>query len=306
MVRTAETIELMDAVEAEFGNEFEAVHLGETQIANHPFAGITVHDGNVAVAYHVATSPGAQRADAIDRASSLSPAISEQGGHLQIEHGLHQELSIAQTDGNLRVAMTVFHDFVDHPAITGGGTISAGDWESGNVLYDPATEILKIAGQNFSSNGFLGEVKEHFDRDNWVAFNFAMGNALILDSMAEPAKLKTGLVPFQPRQSQMYSAAMGGKLQHAGTQWRASYRWQPAESFTRVDSFATGLPDPYLSFYLRQPIRYRHICPRGVEALVDVRNLLAQGYRPFVTSDGSTLYFAQAERSVEAGLSFSF
>jgi hypothetical protein len=43
-----------------------------------------------------------------------------------------------------------------------------------------------------------------------------------------------------------------------------------------------------------------------MEALIDVRNLLAQGYRPFVTQDGSTLYFAQAERSIQGGLSFSF
>jgi hypothetical protein len=43
-----------------------------------------------------------------------------------------------------------------------------------------------------------------------------------------------------------------------------------------------------------------------VDALINVRNLLAEGYRPFVTADGSTLYFAQTERSVQGGLSFSF
>jgi len=57
---------------------------------------------------------------------------------------------------------------------------------------------------------------------------------------------------------------------------------------------------------VRQPIHYRRVIPRGVEALVDVRNLLAEGYRPFVSTDGSTLYFAQAARCIEAGLSFSF
>ena len=58
--------------------------------------------------------------------------------------------------------------------------------------------------------------------------------------------------------------------------------------------------------YLRQPIRCKGILPNGMEALIDVSNLLAQGYRPFVTSDGSVLYFAQASRAVEGGLSFSF
>jgi hypothetical protein len=43
-----------------------------------------------------------------------------------------------------------------------------------------------------------------------------------------------------------------------------------------------------------------------MQAILDVRNLLAQGYRPFLSQDGSTLYFAQAERCVEGGFSFSF
>jgi len=171
--------------------------------------------------------------------------------------------------------MTMFHDVVDHPVITGGGTISAADWSSGNLLYDPATEIIKIAGQNYSTNGFLGEIKERLNENTWLAFDFAIGNALALGSTDEPVNLKDGDVPLEPQQAQMYAASMGGKLRHAGTQWRASYRWQPASTFTRVDSFATSLPDPYLSFYLRQPIRYRHIFPNGMEALVDVRNLLA-------------------------------
>jgi hypothetical protein len=39
---------------------------------------------------------------------------------------------------------------------------------------------------------------------------------------------------------------------------------------------------------------------------VDVRNLLAEGYRPFLSNDGSVLYFAQASRAIEGGLSFNF
>jgi hypothetical protein len=37
-----------------------------------------------------------------------------------------------------------------------------------------------------------------------------------------------------------------------------------------------------------------------------VRNLLAEGYRPFISSDGSVLYFAQTARAIEGGLSFTF
>jgi len=40
--------------------------------------------------------------------------------------------------------------------------------------------------------------------------------------------------------------------------------------------------------------------------VVDITNLLAQGYQPFVSSDGRTLYFAQSPKVMQAGVSFSF
>ena len=50
----------------------------------------------------------------------------------------------------------------------------------------------------------------------------------------------------------------------------------------------------------------RHEGTGGIEALLDVRNMLAQGYRPYLLSDGSVLLFAQDQRGVSAGLAFTF
>ena len=43
-----------------------------------------------------------------------------------------------------------------------------------------------------------------------------------------------------------------------------------------------------------------------VEAIIDVRNLLAQGYIPVLGQDGQTVYLVQAARSVRGGVSFNF
>jgi hypothetical protein len=43
-----------------------------------------------------------------------------------------------------------------------------------------------------------------------------------------------------------------------------------------------------------------------IEALLDVRNLLAQGYRPYLLNDGSMLVFAQDQRSFGGGIAFTF
>jgi hypothetical protein len=303
--RTAEAMDLTPAIGLEAGGETEVVHLGSTQLVNHPFGAVHVRAGDAVVSYRVATAPGVQQADMLDRTGTLSPSLAERNGQLLIEHGLHQELSIADQSGKLHMHMTVFRDRVNNPMVDGGGEISAGDWKSGDLLYDSSTNAIEVAGPDYSGAGMVAELREMIPNGMWMEFAGGTGDALRMDSPPTPVTIEDGLLSLRPHRTEMYSAAFGGKLQHGGTEWRASYRWQPAQTLTGVDPFNKDLPDPYLSFYVRQPVHCRFV-PNGMEALVDVRNLLAEGYRPFVTDDGSVLYFAQATRAVEGGLSFSF
>jgi hypothetical protein len=43
-----------------------------------------------------------------------------------------------------------------------------------------------------------------------------------------------------------------------------------------------------------------------MEAMLDLRNLLAQGYVPVMGQDGRTVYLVQSARSVRGGLAFVF
>jgi len=40
--------------------------------------------------------------------------------------------------------------------------------------------------------------------------------------------------------------------------------------------------------------------------LIDLRNLLAQGYVPVLDQDGRTVYLVQSARAVRGGLNFTF
>jgi hypothetical protein len=55
--------------------------------------------------------------------------------------------------------------------------------------------------------------------------------------------------------------------------------------------------------HLHQPI---HLRRGSFEAILDLRNMLAEGYRPYLLSDGSLVIFAQQQRSLRAGLAFNF
>ena len=43
-----------------------------------------------------------------------------------------------------------------------------------------------------------------------------------------------------------------------------------------------------------------------MDALVDLRNLLAQGYLPLMGPDGRTVYLVQSARSLRGGVAFTF
>jgi hypothetical protein len=75
---------------------------------------------------------------------------------------------------------------------------------------------------------------------------------------------------------------------------------------TDVAPFAEDAALPFLNARLRQPIHVTRDGSGGLEAFLEVRNLLAQGYRPYILSDGSLLLFADDQRSLRAGLAFTF
>ncbi|MFT4112401.1 carboxypeptidase-like regulatory domain-containing protein [Silvibacterium sp.] len=305
--RSAEALDLTPMIHLEGGSEFEAVHLGETLLASHPFGAVKVQAGDTALTYRVTTTPGLEGSGELDRESTLVPAVGEADGRLLLEHGLHQELALSHTDGNVRWTMAVYHDRDEHPMIEGGGSVNAADWKAGDLLYDASTDTLRVAGAGYSTNGVLAELHDVLPQDMWLTVAAAMGNAMTMDAATtQPETLQQNLASIHPERAEMLSASFGGKLANSKTQLQASYRWQTKGSLTPVDTYNRSLADPYLSFYVRQPFHYRCILPNGMEAMIDVRNLLAQGYRPVLTSDGSLLYFAQASRAIEAGLAFNF
>ena len=62
----------------------------------------------------------------------------------------------------------------------------------------------------------------------------------------------------------------------------------------------------FAAVFIRQPIPGNSFLSGHIEAIIDLRNLLAQGYVPVLDQDGQTVYLVQSARSVRGGLSFNF
>jgi hypothetical protein len=314
-IRSWETMNLGDEIEAEVGSsQVLARFAGQspnTVVAALPFATLGWRDGNSVIRYRMATlAPGFANADDTESSSWL-PRISERGGRVVMEHGLHQEIGWERRTDQSGMAVLVFTDSIDNPVIEAmdrPGTGSAPrTLAPGAVVFDRASGLLRATGPDFSTTGMSASLERRLPHGNLIRLSYANGDALVMGAGPKPQPLTQVLAGVRPRRAQMYTLALSGTLEGTGTHWRASYRWQPDDTVTQVAPFALEAAEPYFNLHLRQPIHVRHEGEAShVEALLDVRNLLAEGYRPFLSSDGSLLLFAQDQRSIRGGLAFTF
>jgi hypothetical protein len=142
--------------------------------------------------------------------------------------------------------------------------------------------------------------------DLTATLDYACGNAL--DLTKPGAQIQDAEQAISAVRRQAVAAKLSGTLNRTHTRWIASYRWTNAPALTPVDAFnaSPGQSDPYLNLFIRQPIPTLGFLPGHMEALLDVRNLLAQGYVPVVAQDGQIVYFVQSARSVRGGVTINF
>jgi hypothetical protein len=318
-MRTLETINLGDALEAEAGSTQVLARFAQnspnTIIAALPFASLAWRNGSSVVRYRMATAVPSTE-DASGGGEAELPALSMRNGRLAMEHGMHQEIGWERSTGKSNVAVLVYADKIDNPVMEAAGSPAAGGTGSGpgasTLLYDSASGLMRAAGPGYSSSGMQATVEHRLTKGSEIRVSCANGSALVLaspQSSGQGMALAQLLASAHARHAPAYSISLSGTLDGSGTRWRATYRWQPEATITSVASFSQDASDPYLNLQFRQPIRIRRDESDGMgglEVLVNLRNLLAEGYRPYLLSDGSLLVFAQDQRSFSGGLAFNF
>jgi hypothetical protein len=315
-VRSFETMHFGPAIDAEVGSTAVIGRLGgntpSTATAMLPFADVEWHNGANTLRYRLATmTPSRISGDDESEASAWLPVMAMRGGALEIEHGIHQEIGWERQTDASGVAVLFYSDHIDNPALEALGHFAEGNSPNeslGNegVLFDPASDMLRAAGPEISSTGVQASVERRLPGNNHVRVSYASGAALVMQTMPQALPLADVLASAHPHRAQTYSISLSGTLDGTGTRWSASYRWQPDGTVTEVAPFAENAALPYLNVRLRQPIHVTRDGSGGLEALLEVRNLLAQGYQPYILSDGSLLLFADDQRSMRAGLAFTF
>src|SRR5579863_2272726 len=225
-------------------------------------------------------------------ASGWLPAMALRGSALAIEHGMHQEIGWERKTDASGVAVLFYSDRVDNPVLQAMGHFAQdGSASDTAMLFDPSSDLLRAAGPAFSSRGVEASAERRFMGTNQIRVSYASGSALVMPLLPQATPVAEVIASAHPRYAQTYAIALSGTLDGTRTRWSASYRWQPDGTVTEVAPFAENAAAPFLNIRMSQPIHLTRDGSGGLEALLEVRNLLAQGYRPYILSDGSLLLF---------------
>jgi Carboxypeptidase regulatory-like domain len=311
---SAERIVLGDMAEIEAGGSLSVVRTAGYMIASRPFVRVMAHPSeNWSVGYSLATSQGLQSYEALDTIQPELPVAVMWNGRLQMENGLHQEISVGRKAGRAMIQVAYYRDALDRVAISGTGPLTVADLSANSttgvsapaMLADTTNGSFRFLANGYSTQGAHVIYTQTLTPALWAAFEYSSGAALASDADTPPA-LSTLPNGFKAHNAQTATVALKGTIAQTGTRVRAAYRWEPAHMVTAVDPYSAFSDQAFLSCYIRQQIKLGHMLPPGLEATVDVTNLLAEGYRPFLSADGRTLYLAQAPRTLQAGLAFTF
>ncbi len=309
-VSMSDNITLLDFVDLNFGSEYQTMQFLGHVSAVRPFGTLDVHlSPNTVLEYRYATSrPSTRAMKGFDSApadlSESDPRVSLRDNETILESARHNEISLSRRVGKNNFQVAWYSDRVSDPALTGVGDPGG---MTGDFLPDIYSGTFTWGGSRLTSNGVRIVAQRKLCSDLTATLDYSYGAALQLErANVDWNEVKSAL---ENGYQQSLTYKMTGTIPLSHTHWIASYKWTSGQyTLTPVDMFNTsaGQADPFLNVFVRQPIPGTGFMPGHMDALVDVRNLLAQGYIPVLTADGRTIYLVQSARTVRGGVAFTF
>jgi len=304
----ADGITLADLIDLDFGGEFQVVDFRGSVTAFRPYGMAAVHvTPNTVVQYRYATSqPNTRMAKGFDTApadlSESGPRVSLRDDRAQLEHAQHHELSLSRRISKNNVQVAVYYDRIRNAALVGVGEVTA---DSGEFLPDVYSGTFTYNGGDLSTKGARLVVERRLLPNLTATLDYGYGGVIVLPGSDLPWQEAQSLLRVEHRHAAAIKLA--GSIPHSKTRCIASYKWTSGHALTPVDMFnaSPGESDPYLNIFIRQPLPVAFL-PGHMEALLDLHNLLAQGYVPVLGQDGQKLDLVQSSRSIRGGLAFTF
>ena len=306
---TTDEMQVGNVLELKFGSELQTVQFMGRFTAFRPFGTADLHvSPNTVLEYRFASSrpSDAMTKDGDTETSLLSdsgPRVSMTSFSPALERARHQEVSVSHRIGKNNMQVAYYSDRVTNTVLTGVGMATA---DGGELLPDVDSGTFSYQGTNLDTSGLRVVLQRKLSSDLTATLDYAYGG--VIDLTQPDIELREARQSMTTERRHAVTAKFNGKLPGCRTHWTTSYGWVSGRGLTQVDMFnaSAGQSDPYLNVFLRQPLPGFSFLPLHMEAMLDLRNLMAQGYVPVMGTDGRTVYLVQSARSVRGGVAFTF
>jgi hypothetical protein len=320
----ADKLQVNDGLQLEYGAQVDSVSFLKRETRMSPYARATYDMESVGL-LRVAFSSGAAPAGILNRdggprdgeasvpqlnqdlaALSMLPAISRDDGQTRMERARNLEAGYQAVQGSRKYFLSIYSESVSDAAfnISGPGAfLSRADLlpalDGNYYVFDIGS--FQRAGLSAAVTQSLGEHTE---------FTLGAGRAgMLMANSGEAPGDTAGDVRAQIRSSQQAFATgrVSTSIPHAGTRVVASYGWTGSRALMPTHFSLTGPvnQEQGLNLAVHQPLP-RFCGMRGrVEAIGELRNVLAQGYLP-VSAGGNRVLLTDSPRALRGGLSFLF
>ena len=306
---SANSFSIGDAIELQYGGELQTIQFMGRANAFRPYGAVDYHLGeDTIIEYRYSTSePTTEGVKGFDSApadfTESGPRVTLMNGAPVLENAHHHEVSISEHLGNSNFQLAYFRDRIKDPVLLGVGDVGT---DTGDILPDVYSGTFSYNGGALDTQGVRFVAQRKLTSDIAATLDYAYGGVIDL----ERPGIGWDAIHSNLQEKWRHSAALklNGTVPRWKTEWIISYRWTSGGALTPVDLFnaSAGQTDPYFNFFIRQPFPRMHFMPGRMEAIVDLRNLLAQGYIPVVGPDGYVVYLVQSARSVRGGVAFTF
>ena len=304
---TSDEFSFGNILELKFGSELQTIQFMGRVNAFRPFGSADLHlSPNTVLEYQYASAlPNSRLEKGFDSApadlTESEPRVSIADFAPSLQKAHHQEVSLSRRLGKNNLQVAVYSDRVANPALTGVGDMAA----NSEILPDLYSGTFTYQGRDLQTRGLRVVLQRKLAADLTATLDYAYGG--VLDLARTDVELQDARQWLDVERRHAVAAKLSGTVPHAQTHWIASYRWVNGQALTPVDMFnsSAGQADAYLNLFVRQPIPLGFL-PWRMEAVIDIRNLMAQGYVPVVGQDGRTVYLVQSARAVRGGVAFTF
>ncbi|HEX4277544.1 MAG TPA: carboxypeptidase-like regulatory domain-containing protein [Bryobacteraceae bacterium] len=238
---------------------------------------------------------------------AVLPRVTLMDGHAKVQRGDDFELGISQRFGSREYRLAGYHERVANTTLTLASADPA--LFPGDQMPDLFSNSSLFNMGKFDSSGYTASVTQDLG-DNYKV-TLIYGSQGVVAPRTSEMTITTAddlrrvmEVGHRPA----LTLRISGALKSTGTRVVASYQWTDYQSATPGPLFSTesARPEPGLNVVVRQPMPAIPRMPWRMEASAELRNLLAQGYLPLMTSGGDQFLLINTPRIIRGGIAFVF